>query len=39
MIPSTLFGLGLWVAYVLVGTGAVFLLVMLVKEWKKSELW
>lgn len=39
MIPDALFGFGLWIAYVLVAAGAVFLLMMLVKEWKNNELW
>jgi hypothetical protein len=39
MIPTALFGLALWGAYLLVGAGALFLLAMLVKEWRKNELW
>jgi hypothetical protein len=38
-IPAWLFSTALWAALVVVGAAAVFLLVMLVREWKDGSLW
>jgi hypothetical protein len=38
-VPVGLFELGLWAAVVGVGLGAAYLLVVLVVEWRRRELW
>jgi hypothetical protein len=37
--PSWLFGLMLWSAVGLVALGAIYLLVVLVREWMRQKLW
>ena len=39
MIPELWFAAGLWIAYTLVAGGAVYLLVVLTREWRAGRLW
>ena len=38
-VPQLLFEVALWSALAVVGAGAVYLLVVLVREWRRGELW
>ena len=38
-LPAWLFSLALWAALGVVAAGAVYLLVVLVVEWRREELW
>jgi hypothetical protein len=39
LIPQSVFTAALWLALVVVALAAIYLLVMLVREWLKGELW
>ena len=39
VIPETVFAIALWTAYGLVAAGAVYLAVVLVREWRSKTLW
>lgn len=39
MIPVAVFEAGLWAAYALVAAGALYLLTVLVREWRTGKLW
>lgn len=39
MIDSTLFAILVWAALAVVGGGAIYLLVVLVSEWRRGRLW
>lgn len=38
-IPEYAFSAGLWIAVALVAAGAVYLVVVLVREWRNDSLW
>ena len=38
-VPQLVFEVGLWAALAAVGAGAVYLIVVLVREWRRKELW
>jgi hypothetical protein len=38
-IPEEVFTAAVWAAYVSVGAGSLYLLVVLVREWIRRELW
>lgn len=38
-IPQTLFSVALWAAVVVIALAATYLLVVLVREWIRGELW
>ena len=39
MIPRAIFELGLFAAYAGVGLGTLYLVVVLIREWWRGELW
>lgn len=39
MIPSGVFAVGLWAAYFFVGVAALYLITVLVREWRAGKLW
>ena len=38
-VPQMVFDAGLWFAIAAVTAGAVYLLIVLVREWRRGELW
>jgi len=39
IISADLFTIGIWVAYAGVSVASLYLLIFLVREWKRKELW
>jgi hypothetical protein len=39
MIPVAVFSIALWLALGCVGAAAIYLLIVLLGEWKRGELW
>jgi hypothetical protein len=39
VIPEVVFSVGLWAAYAFVAVGALYLLAVLVREWRAGTLW
>jgi hypothetical protein len=38
-IPEDIFTVAVWAAYISVGAGSLYLLIVLVREWIRRELW